>query len=125
MDDILKIGHLRLTGNSQLRKPNQQESTAAGTASFKEVLDRNVLKFSNHAELRMAQRGITFKPETISKIVNAIDQAAAKGAKDSLVVYRDIAMIVNVPSRTVITALDGNSLQGNVFTQIDSAVIVS
>lgn len=125
MDDILKIGHLRLTGNSQIRKPNQQESTAAHTSSFKEVLDRNVLKFSNHAETRMAQRGITFKPETISKIVSAIDQAAAKGAKDSLVVYRDIAMIVNVPSRTVITAMDGNSLQGNVFTQIDSAVIVS
>ncbi|RAP76256.1 TIGR02530 family flagellar biosynthesis protein [Paenibacillus montanisoli] len=125
MDEIMKIGHLRLTGSVQPRKANQQETAAPGAATFKEMLDRNVLKFSSHAELRMEQRGISLKPETLNKIVNAIDQAAAKGAKDSLVLYRDIAMIVNVPSRTVVTAMDGSSMQDNVFTQIDSAVIVS
>ncbi|QHT60700.1 flagellar biosynthesis protein [Paenibacillus lycopersici] len=125
MDDIMKIGHLHLAANAQLRKPAQTEGTSSGSASFKEMLERNVLKFSQHAEQRIAQRGITIKPEALDKIGNAIDQAAAKGAKDSLIVYRDIAMIVNVPSRTVVTAMDGNALQGNVFTQIDSAVIVS
>ncbi|MBW7453711.1 TIGR02530 family flagellar biosynthesis protein [Paenibacillus sepulcri] len=125
MNDQIKIGHLSLSNtNPGLRKTPPQEKTA-GAASFKDVLDRNVLKFSHHAQQRMEQRGISFKPETLTKIVNAIDQAATKGAKDSLVVYRDIAMIVNIPSRTVVTALDGSSLQGNVFTQIDSAVIVS
>lgn len=125
MNEPMKIGHLRLSSaNAGIRKPVQQDSNF-GAPSFKEVLDRNVLKFSHHAELRMEQRGITFKPETLSKIVHAIDQAAAKGAKDSLVLYGDIAMIVNVPSRTVVTAMDGKSLQGNVFTQIDSAVVVS
>ncbi|WP_239565737.1 TIGR02530 family flagellar biosynthesis protein [Paenibacillus sacheonensis] len=125
MDDVMKIGHLSLTASTQLRKPAQSEQSSAGAASFKEVLGRNVIKFSQHAEQRIAQRGITLKPEALAKIGNAIDQAAAKGAKDSLVVYRDIAMIVNVPSRTVVTAMDGNAMQGNVFTQIDSAVIVS
>ncbi|WP_308639249.1 TIGR02530 family flagellar biosynthesis protein [Paenibacillus silvisoli] len=125
MDEIMKIGHLRLTGSAQPRKANQQVSAEQGTKSFQSMLDNSVLNFSSHAEIRMAQRGISFKPETLSKIVTAIDQAAAKGAKDSLVVYRDIAMIVNVPSRTVVTAMDGSSLQGNVFTKIDSAVIVS
>lgn len=125
MDDVMKIGHLRLAANAQLRKPGQTENAQTGTASFKDVLDRNVLKFSQHAEQRIAQRGISLKPETLAKIGNAIDQAAAKGAKDSLVVYRDIAMIVNVPSRTVVTAMDGNAMQGNVFTQIDSAVIIA
>ncbi|WP_219836664.1 TIGR02530 family flagellar biosynthesis protein [Paenibacillus sp. R14(2021)] len=125
MDDVMKIGHLRLAAAAQFRKPNTQEAASAQSPTFKEVLDRNVLKFSHHAEQRIAQRGITLKPETLTKIGNAIDQAAAKGAKDSLVVYRDIAMIVNVPSRTVVTAMDGSAMQGNVFTQIDSAVIVS
>ncbi|NBD22464.1 TIGR02530 family flagellar biosynthesis protein [Paenibacillus glycinis] len=124
MDDVMKVGHLHLAANAQFRKPAQTDN-AGGNASFKEVLDRNVLKFSHHAEQRIAQRGITLKPETLTKIGNAIDQAAAKGAKDSLVVYRDIAMIVNVPSRTVVTAMDGSAMQGNVFTKIDSAVIVS
>lgn len=121
----MKIGHLRLTADTQIHKGAQKEQATGRTESFQEVLDRNVLKFSHHAETRMAQRGITFKPETLSKIVNAIDQAAAKGAKDSLIVYKGIAMIVNVPTRTVVTALDGNKLQSNVFTQIDSAVIVN
>lgn len=125
MDDVLKIGHLYLAANAQFRKPAQPDNAAAGVPSFKEVLDRSVLKFSHHAEQRIAQRGITLKPEALTKIGNAIDQAAAKGAKDSLVVYRDIAMIVNVPSRTVVTAMDGSALQDNVFTKIDSAVIVS
>ncbi|WP_227871928.1 TIGR02530 family flagellar biosynthesis protein [Paenibacillus albus] len=125
MSDVMKIGHLRLSAAAQIHKAAQKEQTAGRTESFQEVLDRNVLKFSHHAETRMAQRGITLKPETLSKIVNAIDQAAAKGAKDSLVVYQDIAMIVNVPTRTVVTAMDGSKLQGNVFTQIDSAVILN
>ena len=126
MDDRMTISQLRLNGvnGSQLRKKSQPE-TKNNAESFKEVLGRNTLKFSHHAEVRMKQRGITFKPETLTKIGNAIDDAAAKGAKDSLVIYRDIAMIVNVPTRTVVTALDGKSVQDNVFTQIDSAVIVS
>lgn len=126
MDDRMTIGQLRLNSVSisQSRKQIQPDGTSS-TESFKEVLDRNVLKFSHHAEVRMKQRGITLKPDVLTKIGTAIDDAAAKGAKDSLILYRDIAMIVNVPSRTVVTAMDGNSLKGNVFTQIDSAVIVS
>ncbi|UVI32502.1 TIGR02530 family flagellar biosynthesis protein [Paenibacillus spongiae] len=125
MDNRMTIAQLRLTSaNAQLRKQAGTEQSGS-SASFKDVLNRNVLKFSQHAELRMQQRGISFKPETIHEIVSAIDQAAAKGAKDSLVVYRDVAMIVNIPSRTVVTAMDGKSLHGNVFTQIDSAVIVN
>ncbi|MFC4812382.1 TIGR02530 family flagellar biosynthesis protein [Paenibacillus sp. GCM10023250] len=125
MDEIMKIGHLRLTSGAPFRKPAQTDNAAAGNASFKDVLDRTVLHFSHHAEQRIAQRGITLKPDALTKIGQAIDQAAAKGAKDSLIVYRDIAMIVNVPSRTVVTAMDGRSAQDNVFTKIDSAVIVS
>ena len=125
MDDRFKVGHLSLSGPASQVRISARHEQGPGNDSFKRVLNRNVLKFSHHAEARMAQRGISLKPETISKIVGAIDQAAAKGAKDSLVLYRDIAMIVNVPSRTVVTAMDGNSIQGNVFTQIDSAVVVS
>lgn len=126
MDDRITISQLRINGvhASQVRK-NIQPQTKSNAESFQEVLGRSVLKFSHHAEVRMKQRGITFQPETLTKIGNAIDDAAAKGAKDSLVLYRDIAMIVNVPTRTVVTALDGKSLQDNVFTNIDSAVIVS
>jgi len=98
---------------------------ANGNVSFKELLEKQQLKFSSHAQQRLQQRGIELKPEQLSRIASAVDQAASKGARDSLVLFKDIAMIVNVPNRTVVTAMDGNSMQEHVFTQIDSAVVVS
>ncbi len=98
---------------------------SSGNVSFKELLEKQQLKFSSHAQQRLQQRGIELMPEQLNRIASAIDQAAAKGARDSLVLFRDIAMIVNVPNRTVVTAMDGNSMQEHVFTQIDSAVVVS
>ena len=98
---------------------------ANGNVSFKELLERQQLKFSSHAQQRLQQRGIELMPEQLNKIANAVDQAAAKGARDSLVLFKDIAMIVSAPNRTVVTAMDGSSMQEHVFTQIDSAVVVS
>ncbi len=124
LDNKMKIGHLyplthQPIGNKKLEKSQQQPGI------FQKMLDDSLLKFSNHAETRLKQRGIVLRPESINKISGAIDAAAQKGAKDSLIVYQDIAFIVNVPSRTVVTALEGKQMQSNVFTQIDSAIILS
>jgi len=94
-------------------------------ASFKDLLAKERLRFSQHAEQRLRQRGIVLQPDQLDRIANAVDRAATKGAKDSLVIFRDIAMIVNVPNRTVVTAMDGSSVKDHVFTQIDSAVVVA
>lgn len=129
MSDRMLVGHLStgrtgpIQGNRNLN-PNKQEVTEA-TTLFRDLLSQQQLKFSHHAEQRLQQRGIELLPEQLTRIANAIDQAAAKGAKDSLVLFRDIAMIVNVPNRTVVTAMDGSSMKEHIFTQIDSAVVVS
>lgn len=85
---------------------------------------RDPLKFSAHAASRMAERKINLSSEVMAKVNDAIDKAAAKGVEDTLVLTKDAALIVNVKNRTVVTAMDKNSLNGNVFTQIDGAVIV-
>ena len=85
---------------------------------------RQPLKFSAHAVQRLNDRKISFDPETMGRINMAIDKAAAKGIEDSLVLTNGAALIVNVKNRTVITAMDKNSLSGNVFTNIDGAIIV-
>jgi flagellar operon protein len=82
------------------------------------------VKFSNHAVERMRQRGISFSPDTMERISRAVDKAQAKGAKDTLVLADDSAMIVNVNSRTVVTVMDKQNLKENVFTNIDSTVVV-
>jgi flagellar operon protein len=126
MNDRLLIGHLTTgrTGPLQSNRSTSQPVLTKDGVSFREMLSRQELKFSHHAEQRLQQRGIVLKPEQLDRIASAVDQAAAKGAKDSLVLFRDIAMIVNVPNRTVVTAMDESSMKEHVFTQIDSAVVI-
>ncbi|GKU78630.1 TIGR02530 family flagellar biosynthesis protein [Paenibacillus sp. L3-i20] len=128
MSDSMKIGHLFPIKTTPLQLDKNVKGSlgrAPQSTEFRDLLDSKVLKFSHHAEVRMEQRGITLQPESLSQIMKAVDDAASKGAKDSLIVFKDIAMIVNVPSRTVVTAMDGKQMQSNVFTKIDSAIILS
>lgn len=82
------------------------------------------LKFSAHATQRLRERQIQFDPETLSKMNDAITKADAKGVQDTLMITDKAALIVSVPNRTVITAMDRNNLNGNIFTNIDGAVII-
>ena len=82
------------------------------------------LKFSAHASQRLQDRKITLDASTMQKVTDAVDKAEAKGLDDALVLTKDAALIVSVKNRTVITAVDRNSMTGNVFTNIDGAVIV-
>ncbi len=95
------------------------------SGKFQELLNENLLRISNHAAKRLEQRGIELKADQLIQIQSAVDKAAAKGSKESLILMKDMALIVNIPNRTVVTAMDGKAMKDNVFTQIDSAVIIS
>ncbi|MDR3606763.1 MAG: TIGR02530 family flagellar biosynthesis protein [Oligoflexia bacterium] len=82
------------------------------------------LKFSAHASQRLQDRKIALDTGTMTKVNEAVDKAEAKGLDDALILTKDAALIVSVKNRTVITAVDRNSMTGNVFTNIDGAVIV-
>lgn len=105
--------------------PATQGQLPTGQKSFQNILEGTMVKFSNHAEARLQQRGIRFGAEQLNKLETAIDKAAAKGSKESLILIQDVALIVNIKNRTVVTAMEGNQMKDNVFTQIDSAVIIS
>lgn len=102
----------------------QQAARPAGS-TFHQALNEQLLKISHHAEERLRQRGIQLQPEQLQKINHAIDKAAGKGAKDSLLLMGDTALIVNITNRTVVTAMNGETMKDNIFTQIDSAMIIS
>ncbi len=82
------------------------------------------LKFSNHAVERMRTRGISYTPQDLGKIQDAISKAAAKGSKDSLILMDNSALIVSVKNKTVVTVMDKNALKENVFTNIDSTIVL-
>lgn len=115
---------------AQLQIMQQQASRAAEAvqpfdAILQTTVDKgNALKFSAHAKERLALRNINLSEEDLSRMNDAVNKAASKGARQSLLVMDNQAFIVSVTNRTVITALDGGSMKENVFTNIDSAVIV-
>jgi flagellar operon protein len=82
------------------------------------------LKFSAHAQQRLQSRNINLSQDDLAKMNAMADKAAAKGAKQSLFMMRDTAMVVSITNRTVITAVDQQSMKENVFTNIDSAAII-
>jgi len=80
-------------------------------------------QFSGHAQARIVSRNIVLAPEQLVRIDKAVDSAAARGANKALVMLDDLALIVGVNNRTVITMVDQPALRENVFTAIDAAVI--
>ena len=125
-------------------KPTEiKKSEGEGQVSFKETLGEALktnevtapkvavtksevpqLKFSNHAIERMQSRGISYSPEDMTRLEGAIQKAAAKGSKDTLVLMDNSALIVSVKNNTVVTVMDKNALKENVFTNIDSTIVM-
>ncbi|MDR3012476.1 MAG: flagellar protein [Chitinispirillales bacterium] len=121
-----------LTGVGQ--GPGVQAPKTAGETgtvqgkSFIDILKSKTveeLKFSAHASSRLQSRGIDVTPEIMGKLEKAVGEASNKGSRDSLIFVKDLAFIVNIPNKTVITAMDGESIKDNVFTNIDSTVVAS
>lgn len=114
---------------STLPKAEPGKKTTAGQLSFGQVLEQNLaksgeLKFSAHAQARIQSRNISLTSQDLARLTQGVAQAAAKGSRESLVLKDDLAFVVSVKNSTVITAVDAASMKGNVFTNIDSAVIV-
>jgi len=82
------------------------------------------IKFSGHAQTRLLSRQIILSEGDVARIGQAMTKAATKGAKDSLLLMDKTAFVVSVANRTVITAVASDALKDNIFTNIDSAMIL-
>lgn len=128
-----------IQGGVVSRDPSKTEGPSTGP-SFQDELLKNLnqtgptgaqgtasptgLKFSGHAVERMQTRGIHYSQEMLRRIEQAVEKAAQKGAKETLVVTDDSAMIVAVKNNTVVTVMDKANMKENVFTNIDSTVVL-
>jgi flagellar operon protein len=113
------------TDSLQRQKPAPGDTV---NSLFAQVLDQKLpaqgVKFSQHAQDRLRARNITFSAADLASLEGAVTSVAQKGGKESLVMMGDSALVVSVKNRTVVTALDKAQMRGNVFTNIDSAVII-
>ncbi len=112
------------TGKGNIGKASKANASA-NKVSFDDVLSKQTseIKFSGHAKERLRTRNIDFNQQQLDRIASAVDRAASKGSKDSLLLVDNVAAVVSVENRTVITVVDEASMNQNVFTNIDSAVI--
>ena len=102
--------------------------TTGSSTPFAKVLDQKLtgqpVRLSQHAQERLRSRGITLSDADMKQLEGAVDSVAQKGGKESLIMMGDAALVVSVKNRTVVTAMDRQGMKGNVFTNIDSAVVL-
>ena len=95
--------------------------------SFQEILQsksNEQLKFSKHASMRLENRKINLSKEQSERLESGVQKASEKGIRESLVIVDSLAFIVNVPNKTVVTAMDRTESDDNIYTNIDGAVII-
>lgn len=109
-------------------RPTATPPRPAPGAAFEQVLQQRLhgqgVKLSAHASARLQESRRQLSPQELSRIAKAVDQVQAKGGKESLLLIDNLALVVSVPNRTVITAVTDTRMRDNVFTNIDSAVIL-
>ena len=132
----MKISELQIQRNIQSTNFTGKINTLPQKSSFsvdksnmpdfstllkKELQSTNNISFSAHAKKRIADRNISVDLE---RLETGIKEVQKKGAQNSLVLIDNNAYIVNIKNKTVVTAIDQQSIKNNVFTNIDSVAIV-
>lgn len=133
----MSIAELYRTGGVGAIQPREkpvgkENLTGVGKNEFQNLLTQETLSapssqklnLSQHAETRIKSRSIPWDASIEKRINGGIDAALAKGSRETLILADDLAVIANVKSRTVITAMDKSQLKEKIFTNIDSAVLV-
>lgn len=108
--------------------PPMQKNPAPKQAQtdFGRILqDASNLKISKHAKERMSERNITFNEKTWNSISEKVHDAHKKGVTDSIVLTTDAALLVSTKNNTVITAMDRHEATGNIFTNINGAIVIN
>lgn len=113
-----------------LNNSQKMQSVQANSPSFQSILEQKVqlqsseLKFSKHATTRLSDRNIELTDDQLIRLNEAAMKASEKGINESLILMDSLAFIVNVPNSTVVTAMDQQQTNEQIYTNIDGAVIV-
>lgn len=117
-----QVGNIGGFENTNLPKKSESKDK-----NFKELLNTEIEKkkgftVSKHAAERLSE--IDFSENDMKEIEKGFELAENKGSKNSLMLYKDVALVTSVENKTVITAVDKDRATDNVFTNIDSVVIL-
>ncbi|MBN1067072.1 flagellar biosynthesis protein [Clostridium botulinum] len=122
-------GQVYPIGNFEPIKNTNPQSTIKTEEknSFKDVLNNVINKnqgfiVSKHAAERLNE--INFTDKDMQEIEKGFQIAKDKNSKNSVILYKDTALIASIENRTLITAVEKERAKDNIFTNIDSVVIL-
>lgn len=129
----LKLRSLQITtGSVNTAKAGRSDTGSENDGiSFAEALNKELearnssVGFSKHAVKRIESRNIEILDgDKLERLNKGIEIAAEKGSSETLVLVDSTAFVVSVKNQTVITTMSSEDLKGNIFTNIDSTVIM-
>jgi flagellar operon protein len=100
-------------------------------SEFKNLLNESLtpkehgISLSVHAAKRLQERNLQMDSDEFFKLKGAIDKLKTKGGQDSLIITNKAAYIVDVANNKIVTAIDKDNMAENVFTKIDSTLILN
>ena len=129
MNNVNQITNAGILKLQHAQAALQTQGNTGNNVQFAELLQKESdktqsVQFSKHAAQRVQQRGIEMTDSLLNNLNQAVKKAQAKGAKDVVVIGESGAFIVNVPNNIVETTMSGTEMKDNIFTNIDSAVLM-
>ncbi len=122
---VYPVGHLGQTVGTQNKTSNI--TSVKDKTSFQQVLDNVKIKdegftVSKHAALRLKE--IDFTQDDMKQIEKGFEIAKDRNSKNTVMLYKGVALIASVENKTIITAVEKDRTKDNIFTNIDSVVIL-
>lgn len=111
------------TGLPRRETPRTVQSKGNFASTLAQATEKAELRLSSHAQKRLDSSQVKLSESDLKRIDGAVDKANEKGSKQSLVMLDDLALVVSIKNKVVITAVDEARMKEGVFTNIDSVVI--
>lgn len=108
-------------------QPSLNKQNTKDIKNFQDILNdvknkNEGFTISKHAAQRLKE--INFTEDDIRKIEKGFQIAKDKNSKNTVMIYKDVALIASVENKTLITAVEKERSKENIFTNVDSVVIL-
>lgn len=113
------------TQNTEAVSPQNSDFAKALRSQLETLNQNSGVQFSKHAMDRISERNIDLSEgNRLDRLNRAVTLAGEKGSDDALVMIDSTAFLVSIKNNKVITTLTADDMQGSIFTNIDSTVIM-
>lgn len=119
------VGSITTGNTAQGIRPSGNTSENSFAQALDDEIKKRQVDFSAHAIRRLESRQIdVIENDKMERLNKGVEIAAEKGSEESLILVDSTAFVVSVKNNKVITTVSADDLKGNIFTNIDSTVII-